>query len=65
MAWIDMTNLSAITFDYNGYRFNFGADDELDLKFGTLLADFLKVHPDPGSGQTAFYDAKVKGLRFS
>lgn len=64
MAWIDMTNLSAITFDYNGYRFNFGADDELDLKFGTLLRDFLKDHTDPGNGQSVYYDAKIKGLHF-
>lgn len=64
MSWIDITNLSAITFDYNGYRFNIGTADELELKFGTLIRDFLADNRDPGNGQGVYYDGNIKGLRW-
>lgn len=64
MAWIDVTNLSAVTFDYNGYLFNIGAADELDMKFDTLISGFLAKNPDPGNGRSVYYDAGIAGLRF-
>ncbi len=64
MAWIDISNLSAITFDYNGYRFNIGTAEELDLKFDDLLSKFLAANKDPGNGQNVYYDDNLKGLRF-
>ena len=55
VKWLDVSNLSSVAFDYNGYNVNFGRVEDLDRKF-QLLDHFTKQNPQAGSGQNVIYD---------
>lgn len=63
VAWLDISNLSAVTFELNGYRVNIGTADDLDFKF-ELINRFLKTHPERGSGESVNYDENQRWLYF-
>lgn len=55
VKWLDVSNLSSVVFDYNGYTVNFGRVEDLARKF-QLLDHFTKQNPQAGSGQNVIYD---------
>ena len=55
VKWLDVSNLSSVLFDYNGYTVNFGRVEDLARKF-QLLDHFTKQNPQAGSGQNVIYD---------
>lgn len=61
--WIDLTNLSSITFNFYGYNVNIGTSDNVAHKLG-ILDSFLQVHTEEGYGQEVFYDAERDALKF-
>lgn len=63
-AWLDMTNLSAVTFEYNGYKVNIGGPEDLDHKFNILLNQVMAAHPDTGSGQSIIYNKDEDSLHY-
>lgn len=54
-TWIDMTNLSAVTFEYNGYKVNISGTDDLDFKFSILINQVFAQHTEKGYGQSVIY----------
>lgn len=61
VKWLDISNMAAITFLYNGYEINIRGTEELELKF-SMLMDFMENHPKDGVGKIIFDD---DGSRFS
>ena len=60
---LDVSNLSAVSFEYNGYRVNFGTSGDLDTKL-SKFNEFLSEYPDPGTGQALIYDEDTRSLYF-
>ncbi len=60
---LDVSNLSAITFEYYGYRVDFGKAGNWDNKFN-LLDNFLRDHPERGTGQKVYYNENNGGLYY-
>ena len=60
VKWLDVSNLSSVVFDYNGYNVNFGRVEDLERKF-QLLDHFTKQYPEAGSGQSVIYDEEQGG----
>lgn len=61
---IDMTNLSSVVFEYNGYKINIGEIDDLDHKFSALDNAFKRL-TDPGYGQWLIYDKGDGGMHYN
>lgn len=61
--WVDVSNLSAITFRYNGYNVNVGQADNLTTKL-SCLNQFLTEHPETGYGQQLIYDETQNRLLY-
>lgn len=62
-TWLDMTNLSAVTFEYNGYKVNIGEAEDFGTKFD-LLEKVLKEYTEPGHGQSFIYEKDIVGMRY-
>ncbi len=54
-AYLDVTNLSAVLFEYNGYNVNFGEANEFDKKFSILIDQIFVRYTEKGSGQSFIY----------
>lgn len=54
-AYLDVTNLSAVLFEYNGYKVNFGEANDFDTKFKILIDQIFVRYTEQGSGQSFIY----------
>ncbi len=54
-AFLDVTNLSAVLFEYNGYNVNFGEANEFDTKFRILIDQIFVRYTEKGYGQSFIY----------
>lgn len=56
-TYLDVTNLSAVLFEYNGYNVNFGEANKFDTKFKILLDQIFVKYTEKGSGQSFIYQS--------
>lgn len=61
-TWLDVTNLSAVTFSYNGYKVNIGDAQDLDGRFD-ILDNVFAQFSEPGRGQSVVYRKEDNSFR--
>lgn len=63
-SWLDVSNLSAVTFEHNGYKVNIGATNDLDGKFKVLVEKVFANLAEKGSGQSIIYQEDDESFRY-